>query len=78
MITIDDFDSPITAAKKIIHGTRKEKISPGAAAIRRLITGTAISEGDPLEADVDMFELEEIKEIADYLMVYYNAHPNGD
>lgn len=26
----------------------------------------------------DMFSLEEIKEIADYLMVYYNAHKDGD
>ena len=26
----------------------------------------------------DMFALEEIKEIADYLMVYYQAHINGD
>ena len=76
MITINDFDSPITAAQKIIHGTRKEKIGP--AAFERLVLGTAISEGDPLEFEKDMFELEEIKEIADYLMVYYNAHPNGD
>lgn len=78
MITINDYDSPIMAAQKIIHGTRKEKISPAAAALKSLVAGTAISEGDPLEADTDMFELEEIKEIADYLMVYYNAHPNGD
>ena len=78
MITIDDFDSPIMAAQKIIHGTRKEKISPVAAKIATLVAGRAISEGDLPEADMDMFDLEEIKEIADYLMVYYNAHPNGD
>lgn len=76
MITINDFDSPITAAQKIIHGTRKEKISP--AAVESLLLGTVISEGDPLEFEKDMFDLEEIKEIADYLMVYYNSHPNGD
>jgi hypothetical protein len=27
---------------------------------------------------MDMFSLEEIKEIADYLMVYYESHKNGD
>lgn len=26
----------------------------------------------------DMFDIEEIKEIADYLIVYYQAHQNGD
>ena len=39
---------------------------------------TAIT-GDENASDTqDMFGLEEIKEIADYLMVYYNAHINGD
>lgn len=28
--------------------------------------------------ETDMFDLEEIKEIADYLMVYYNNHLQGD
>lgn len=27
---------------------------------------------------VDMFDLDDIKEIADYLIVYYQAHKKGD
>lgn len=77
MITINDFDSPIMAAQKIIHGSRKEKICQ-AAALTCLVPGTAILEGDPFEFETDMFNREEIKEIADYLMVYYNSHTNGD
>jgi hypothetical protein len=42
MITINDFDSPITAAQKIIHGTRKEKICQAAAALTSWVPGTAI------------------------------------
>ena len=35
--------------------------------------------GDEYSSDTqDMFDIEEIKEIADYLMVYYQAHQNGD
>lgn len=53
-------------------------MSGSAAALTSWVPGTAILEGDPLEFETDMFDREEIKEIADYLMVYYNAHPNGD
>lgn len=36
----------------------------------------AITNDDELKED--MFTLEEIKEIADYLIVYYKTHKNGD
>lgn len=41
----------------------------------KIITGTK-----PYVASdtVDMFSLEEIKEIADYLMMYYESHKEGD
>lgn len=42
-------------------------------AVTKAITG---NENDVNE--IDMFDLEEIKEIADYLMVYYNNHTQGD
>lgn len=48
MIFIDDGDLPITAAQKIVTGTRRD-------------------EGD-------MFTLEEIREIATYLLMYWDAH----
>ena len=73
MIQISDKDLPITAAEKIIKGTKPFNPSP----MMRLLTKAAT--GEESEADTtDMFTLEEIKEIADYLMVYYNAHQNGD
>ena len=71
MITIDDNDLPINVAEKIIKGTKVEKLSPVMKSLRKAYTGKDIDE-------VDMFELEEIKEIADYLMVYYNNHLEGD
>ena len=73
MITINDNDLPITVAEKIIKGTKPYNPSPLTKAVTKAITG---NENDANETD--MFDLEEIKEIADYLMVYYNSHENGD
>ena len=73
MITINDDDLPITVAKKIISGTKVVELSPSMKAVRKALTG---NEGD--DGEYDMFELEEIKEIAEYLLVYYNNHPQGD
>ena len=73
MIQIEDYDLPITVAHKIIYGTRIYEANEAMKALRKAMTG--------IDEDVctcDMFELEEIKEIADYLMVYYNAHKEGD
>lgn len=73
MIKIEDNDSPITAADKLIHGTRPYNPTPAAATLSKAITG------DENASDtVDMYDLEELKEIADYLMVYYNSHADRD
>ncbi len=73
MIEIQDNDSPVIAAGKIIHGTRPYAPTPLTRKIVSVLTG------DESAADtVDMYDLEEIKEIADYLMVYYNSHKEGD
>ena len=69
MIEIKDTDLPITAAEKIITGTKPYGGSLLTRAVAKAITGDDMA-GDT----VDMFELEEIKEIADYLMVYYESH----
>jgi hypothetical protein len=74
MIQIDDFDLPIQVAEKIIGGTKDVPVSMLDKAAYRAFTGKELGE----TAHRDMFELEEIKEIADYLMVYYQAHINGD
>ncbi len=73
MITIEDYDLPIVVAKKIICGTRPYNSSPLVKEIAKAFTGDE-SAGETQ----DMFSLEEIKEIAEYLMVYVKSHQNGD
>ena len=73
MIIINDNDLPITVAEKIINGTKPYNPTPLIKAVTKAIAG---NEEDCNEQD--MFDLEEIKEIADYLMVYYNNHLQGD
>jgi len=70
MITIYDNDLPITVAQKIVDGT-KPNHNELAKNINMIFNGTD-------SAEQDMFALEEIKEIADYLMVYYESHKEGD
>jgi hypothetical protein len=74
MIQIDDFDLPIQVAEKIISGTKDEPASMLDKAAFRAFTGKELGE----TVHRDMFDLEEIKEIADYLMVYYQSHIDGD
>lgn len=74
MIQIEDYDTPIQVAEKIISGTKEVSASVLDKAAYRAFTGKEL--GETLHRD--MFELEEIKEIADYLTVYYQAHINGD
>lgn len=70
MIQIEDNDLPITAAEKIIRGTKPYNPTPVMKAMLKMIPGEDNTQ--------DMFDLEEIKEIADYLMVYYNSHEAED
>lgn len=73
MIQIDDNDLPITAAEKIINGTKPYNRTDFMKILTKIVVG------DEYACDTqDMFTLEDIKEIADYLMVYYLAHQNGD
>lgn len=73
MIQINDNDLPITVAEKIINGTKPYNLTPAIKALTKAVTG------DEHASDTeDMFDIEEIKEIADYLMVYYQAHQSGD
>ena len=73
MIEIKDTDPPIMVAEKIITGTKPYIATPLTKAVVKALTG------DEKAADtVDMFDLEEIKEIADYLMAYYDSHKEGD
>ena len=72
MIEIYDTDLPVTVAEKIITGTKPYNATPLTKAVVKVLTG------DEKAVDtVDMFDLIEIKEIADYLMVYYESHKEG-
>lgn len=73
MIQISDNDLPITVAEKIIKGVKPYNPTPLMKSLAKAVTGN-----EHASDNVDMFDLEEIKEIADYLMVYYEAHKNGD
>ncbi len=74
MIQINDYDLPIQVAEKIISGTKEVLASPLDKAAYKAFTGKEIGE----TVHRDMFDLEEIKEIADHLLVYYQAHIDGD
>lgn len=71
MIQIEDNDSPITAAQKIIHGTKAVAWTPASKLGYVLATGEAPKEK---ECELDMFSEEEIREIADYLLTYCKYH----
>lgn len=73
MITIEDNDLPITVAQKIVTATKPQDATIAQKALAKAILG---KESDTLE--VDLFSVEEIKEIADYLIVYCNSHLEGD
>ena len=71
MIQIEDNDSPITAAQKIIHGTKAAPWTPASKLGYVLATGEAPKEK---ECELDMFSYEEIREIAAYLLTYCKYH----
>lgn len=76
MIQINDNDSPITAAQKIIHGIKAEPMTPA----RRL--GFILANGEAPKEDavyeVDMFTVEEIRELTNYLMMWCRYRSEGN
>lgn len=71
MFVINDCDLPITVANKIITGTAHYKATEFEKAVVKAITGTE-------DTSRDMFTLDEIEEIAKYLMTYVESHTKGD
>lgn len=63
MITINDTDSPIEVAAKIVNGTKKCEV----------VTGSIMTYHKE-EGEIYMFNVGEIKEIADYLKAYCKNH----
>ena len=73
MIQINDNDQPIEVVQKLVTGTKIVTLGPLSRSVRKAITGEDLE-----EAEEDMFSMEEIKEIIDYLTIYYEAHKDGD
>ena len=73
MIQINDDDLPVTVAEKIIKGVKPCKPTPFMRSLAKMVTGD-----EHASENIDMFSLEDVKEIADYLTTYYNAHKNRD
>lgn len=72
MIQIEDNDSPITVAQKLIHGTKSEVVTLDMRIGAVLALGPAPKVGEQVE--VDMFSDAEIREIAAYLLTYSKYH----
>lgn len=68
-IQINDFDTPIEVAQKIINGTMEVEASMVDKAMMRAFGGKEV---DKIRRA--LFDLEELKEIAGYLLVYCNTH----
>ena len=72
MIQIEDTDSPITVAQKIINGKKLSTVTPimklGAALAFRPVPEPGA------QIEVDMFSDAEIREIAEYLLMYSKYH----
>ena len=73
MIQINDNDQPIEVVQKLVTGTRVVKLNAMQKALR-----TVMENDNSEECEIDMFSMEEIKEIIDYLTIYYEAHKDGD
>lgn len=73
MIQIDNFDTPIEVAQKIISGTEEVKTNMVDKAMMRTFGCEGI---DTIHRD--MFSIAEIEEIAGYLTVYCNAHKSQE
>ena len=73
MIRIEDKDPPIVVAEKIVTATVTYTPSPLQKAMTAAVTGK-----QEQEAERDMFSVEEIREIADYLILFCDHHKEGE
>lgn len=76
MIQIEDNDSPILAAYKIISGTKKVKMTPLKRFGMVLEVGKAPEVGELF--DDDMYSDDEIREIAEHLQACLKRHGDPD
>ena len=76
MIQIEDTDSPITVAQKLIHGTKAVGTTPAMTLRAALAFGPVPKPGAQIE--VDMFSDAEIREITEYLLTYSKHHKKDE
>lgn len=70
MVIIYDNDLPITAAERLITATRPIKMP-----LLQKITQAVPEGGKPKEETlVDMYDLDDLEEIARYIMIYVNRY----
>lgn len=72
MIQIEDMDSPIEAARKIIFGTRRVEMTPARKLGILMATGKSPQDGELV--DEDMFSVCDIEEMAWYMLTYCKYH----
>lgn len=72
MITIEDNDMPITVADKLISATKLQKTTPWSRLGRIILDGE--DPGSDKDIRVDTFDLEDLEEIANYLLVYVKRY----
>ena len=75
MITIEDNDMPITVADKLICALRPQKNTVLHRFTQVIVNG--VSE-DKEEIMVDMFDFDDLEEIANYLLVYVKRYKDGE
>lgn len=78
MITIEDHDTPIQAAAKIIYGTRPLEETEKTSLFQTLNIVATPSQLDDLtlcsKYEADMFDVDELQEIADYISLWCSRH----
>lgn len=72
MIEIQDYDEPIVVAEKLINARTKRKCGSFDKMIQKAFTGQELD-----EVEVDTFSDEDLKEIADHLMLYVKRQEGG-
>ena len=72
MIQIDNTDTPIEVAQKIINGTMEVEANMVDKAMMRAFGCKKVE-----KIRRALFDLEELKEIAGYLLLYCNTHKEG-
>lgn len=76
MIQIEDNDTPITVAQKLINGTKLSTVTPFMRLGAALALGPVPEPEEKIE--VDMFSNAEIREIAAYLLTYSKYHEEDE